>query len=177
MKNETVIQKLGNVISTIVLGEAKIKIAEISKDVEYIKKDVNEIKPDLKNVREKVSGIVPKVEKLWEKNFTYNSSPVSLNKKGKKLLKESGIDKIIDSKKKKLCDFIINKKPQTAYDVQELSKETIKLILKDKKISKKLKNLAYQEGVGIEEILFVGAIYLRDIALKKCGFKLKDIDN
>lgn len=171
-----ILKKIGGWFSTLLLGDAKIEIAKIGKDVENIKKDVEIIQPDLKDVREKVSGMVPQIDKLWQQVFTQSNSPITLNEKGKNLLEKSKIKNLIDKNKQTLCDIIKKKNPQTAYDVQELAKKVIPSIIVDPKNFKDIKNKAFELGVGVEDILFVGSIYLRDIALKECGFKFEDLD-
>lgn len=160
-----------------------LKISGMGSDVENIKKDIEKIQPDLKEVREKVSGMVPQIEKLWQEVFAQRQqplveshSPLSLSDKGKKLLEDSKINNIVDSDKDNLCKAIKEKNPQTAYDVQEFAKEVMLPIMKDQKIAKELKIKAYNLGVGVEDILFVGSIYLRDIALEECGFSPDDLD-
>lgn len=100
-----------------------------------------------------------------------------LSEKGEKLFNESGIKNIIDSQKEMLFTAIKEKDPKNAYDVQEFSKQVIELLKDNSEILGQLKDTAYKLGVGVEEILFVGSMYLRDIALKERGFKPEDLDN
>lgn len=158
------------------LGDSKIEIARIGKDVDNIKSDIEKIQPDLQDVREKVSGLSSVVELLRGQKYSESHSPVSLNQKGRELFDESGIKSMIDREKVLLCDNIKKKNPQTAYDVQEYSRIAMLRLIDDPNTSKQLKEKAYQLGVDVVDILFVGSFYLRDLALKECGFKFEDLD-
>lgn len=173
---KNILQVIGDWISTLLLGDTKIKIGEMGKDIDNIKEDIKEIRPDLKDVREKVSGMVPQIDKLWQKVFVERASPLVLNEQGRKLFNESGIKDIIDKQKEALLNAIQQKNPQNAYDIQELSKQVIESLKENSEILNQLKDDAFKLGVGIEDILFVGSIYLRDIALERFGFKPEDLD-
>ena len=49
-------------------------------------------------------------------------------------------------------------------------------IVFDKVFDKKIKDYAYSEGMNIETIRRVGAIYYRDKCLQMCQLELDDVD-
>lgn len=96
------------------------------------------------------------------------SSPLKPTNFGLKLLKESGLDKLISDKKDQYLKELKTKlgKTYSAYDVQE---EAIKLI-KEKEDNKSIipiKDYAFKNGFNVEIILRLGGLILRDEYLKK----------
>ena len=164
------IKKVGNLIATILLGDARDKIIETQKDVEYIRKEIDEdIKPTLKEVDKKVLV-------LWEKIFAVSHSPIRLNPLGEKILKGSGIKEMVDARLPELLDSVREKKPQNAYQVQEFSKQVVSDIKNDLNILSKLQDGAYKTGVDVDSVLLVGSLYLRDLVLPEFNFKLEEIN-
>ncbi len=165
------LKKIGNILAVILLGETKDKIIEISKDVEYIRKEMDEdIKPILKNVDKKVAI-------LWAERFATRHSPIQLNQRGKEILEKSGIKTLIDEMRTQFFTSIKEKTPQNAYQVQELSKQVVFNIKNDPKILPQLEKSAYNIGVDVDSILWVGSIYLRDLVLPDFKFRTEQIDN
>lgn len=165
-----ILKKIGNVVAAILLGDTRDKIIETRKDVEYIKKEVDEnLKPTLKDVDKKVFV-------LWEERLAIQHSPVQLNPRGVEILEKSGIKKLIDDGFPQFLDSIKEKKPANAYQVQEFSKQVVVGMKNNPGILPKLQEGAYSTGVDVDSVLFVGSIYLRNLALPKFNFKLEDID-
>lgn len=168
---ENFLKKIGNVVATILLGETRDRIIEMGKDIEYIKKDVDaEIKPTLKEISEKV--IV-----LWADRLAVSHSPIRLNQKGQEILEQSGIKQIIDERIDSLLKELEDKKPLNAYQVQEFAKDVISAVKNDPVVLLKLEQGAFRAGVDTDSLLFVGAIYFRDLALPKFNCRLEEIDN
>ena len=97
----------------------------------------------------------------------FTNSLKRLNEMGQKFLEESGIKQIIDNNVDNYIKILSEKKPESIYDIEEQSF----YILKEEKIIKDsipIKNFLYNESqVGIDMILFVGSIYLRDKYFEK----------
>ncbi|MBI3334945.1 MAG: hypothetical protein HY001_00395 [Candidatus Portnoybacteria bacterium] len=163
------IKKIGNWVAAILLGNTKEIIARIDERTEHILKDIDEMKP-------KVNDMSPKVDILWKERLASHNSPSQLNKRGKEILTKSGIKEIIDRLPAQLIEEIKEKKPQNAYQVQEFAREVMFTVQNSPEILKELQENAYRIGTDIDSILFVGSIYLRDIALKKLNFNIQDLD-
>lgn len=104
-------------------------------------------------------------------------SPLRLSDIGKEILEKSGIKEITDQFKNQLLKTIQKENPKTAYDVQEATREVFQDFDFGEDNVKKLKDYAFQSGNwGLSDILEVGAIYFRDIALEEFGFDVKDLN-
>lgn len=150
----------------------------LNKSVNDIKETLEkEIKPDLKNIRERFGTIEDRVNTLWKDKYAPATSPRKLNIEGEKILEESGIKEIIESKKDFLLEKILESKPATAYDAESCIAQVVdRLPELCPDIIEDLKNGAFRVGQSIDVVLFVGSIYLRDIIFKDLGFSIKDID-
>ena len=166
---------LGIIVILISVGIAWGKIKTI---IEEIKGTLDtKIEPDLKNVRERFGIVESKVESLWKDKYAPGSSPRQLNERGTSILEESGIKEIIDKNKAKLLKAVKDKNMKNAYDaenaifsvMQELSKHC-------PDVEDKLKEGAFRSGADFDGVLFVGAIYLRDLIFEDLGFKLNELD-
>ena len=103
-------------------------------------------------------------------------SPIALTDKGGKLLAESGLKEYIDDNKDSLLTSCGVLSLNNAYDIQNAVFNTFDKITFDIEMDKKLKEYAFSQGVGIDIIRRVGAIYFRDICLEHKKLELKDLD-
>ena len=125
-----------------------------------------------------IDNRVSNIEGRMGIGYTSASSPIHLTPKGREILDKSGAKSIIDNKKnkKKILDKICSEgKTKTAYDVQEKTKQVIKDMANESMFIP-LKNYAFTQGIDLEILLNIVAIYFRDIALNHCGFKVEDLD-
>lgn len=140
--------------------------------VSDITTDVRELKDDVKDVRERFAGLEGKTSGLYQAN-----SPISLTKDGDKALQESGLKEYVDHNKQVLIDACDSGADmRTPYDVQECVFEFFDSHELPQEIEDQVKTYAYNQGLKLDVLLRVGAIYLRDIALIQKGFDPKDID-
>lgn len=90
-------------------------------------------------------------------------SPLQPTEYGAEIIKESGLEKILNDRKK----FLINKlrnslaKDYTDYDVQETARKVL-ISLKDNSMMNPVKEYAYKNALEVEVILRVGGLWLRD---------------
>ncbi len=90
-------------------------------------------------------------------------SPLRPTEYGKKLIVESGLEKILDEQgvaikdqlKKKLGDN------ETEYDVQEKARSLL-LELKESEMMNPVKKYAYENGINVDLIFKAGGLWLRD---------------
>ena len=98
-----------------------------------------------------------------------HGSPLKPTEFGWKLIKDSGMDKIIGDNKKLFLDKLNEKlagvKIITGYDVQEKSRE-IMIGFKNDPLMKSVKDYVFNNAIEIEVILRLGGILLRDEYLK-----------
>ena len=83
------IQKVGNWVSALLLGETKELIARIDERTLRLIEDIKDIKP-------KVDDMSPKVDVLWKDKYAPAGSPRQLNEVGEGILNSSGIKEIIE---------------------------------------------------------------------------------
>lgn len=104
-------------------------------------------------------------------------SPVSLTALGTKLLEDSFIKSYVDSHLAKLEKLVLEScHSKTAYDIQNSAFNLLAAYEFDTNTEEKLKDFVFQQGVEMNILRRVGAIYLRDILLKKYKLELKDAD-
>jgi len=163
------IKKIGNILSNLLLGETKEIIIRTDEVVKRIDRDFDIVK---KNVAE----MLPKVDILWEKAIAVSNSPKALNEEGHRIFNQSGIESIVLENKKMLLDAIKKENPEAAYQVEELADQAVGLLKENPDLLIRLKEGAYEAGVNVETVLFVGSIFLRDMALKELGFEVKDLE-
>ena len=136
-----------------------------------------EIKPNLTNIRERFAGVESKVDVLWKDKYAPAESPRQLNEKGQRVLEESGIKQIIDQKKEKLLSLVKEKNPQNSYDAEKQIEAIVMELPKHcPEVISELKTGAFNAGVNIADVLFIGGIHLRNLIFEDLGFKLDDLD-
>ena len=96
------------------------------------------------------------------------TSPLRPTAFGANLIKESGLEKILNTNKETLCIKLQAslKEEYTEYDVQENARNLL-ISLKDDGIMRKVKEYIYNHPMDIEVILRVGGLWLRDDFLKQ----------
>ena len=163
-------------VAAVLLGVG-IAWGTLKTSVKHIGKTLDEIKPDLKEVREKFRVVESRVETLWKDGYAPAHSPRQLNDIGNKILKESGIEEVVNQKKNDLLKIIIEKDTKNAYDAERAIMEVMsKLPEHFPDVVEKLKLGAFQVGSDLDALLFVGGIYLRNLIFKDLGYDLIDLD-
>lgn len=148
----------------------------------------------LKNLAETDDRLEKKVDKVSEKVGSIESrvsriegsmrlapisaaSPLRLTPVGEDILEKSGIGAATRQFKNELIADIKKKNPQTAYDVQEMTKKIFQDFKWGEENLKKFKDYSFQSGKWtLADIYEVGAIYFRDIALQELGMSVADLD-
>ncbi len=90
-------------------------------------------------------------------------SPLQPTEYGAMLIRESGLEKILDESKEFLLKNLKNSLPKdyTEYDVQETARNVL-LSLKEDAMMNPVKEYVYKNALNIETILRVGGLWLRD---------------
>lgn len=88
---------IGICVVLVGIGIAWCTLRTETKEIQHLLKD--EIKPELKNLKERFVVVESKVISLWRDKVAPANSPRQLNKKGESILNESGIKKLLTTKK------------------------------------------------------------------------------
>jgi hypothetical protein len=150
----------------IYIGTKLHTLDKLEKDVENI------IKPDLKDVRERFATLEGKSQNLFVQH-----SPISLTKKGEKILNESGLKIYIDDDKDLLSAACSkDRKMDTPYDVQQSAFDFFDAYKFPKEQDNQFKTYAFNEGISMDAVRRIGAIYFRDLCLEANGFTREELD-
>lgn len=154
------------------------RFTKIEGNIENIQGAFKEMVPDLKQVREKFFALEERVNSSWKDSLTPANSPRQLNKRGSDVLKTSGIIHIVDNNLEKLTKIIKDKNIDNPYDAEIAIGEVMAELPKHcPELIKDLKEGAFNSGVSVASVLFVGSIYLRNLIFEKeLGFKLDQLD-
>lgn len=95
-------------------------------------------------------------------------SPLQPTEYGAKLIKESGLEAILDGKKPALTEELKKLLPEkfTPYDVQEVARQLM-VSKKNDSDFRGVKDYAYDNGLDVDIILQAGGLWLRDDFLGK----------
>lgn len=176
---------IGIIALTFYFGKQHQKTEAIESDIS------NNVKPSIKNIGDKIdNSIIPslttissgvsylqgKMDKLSTSSVTSSQSPVVLNDKGKKILIDSGIDKIIENNYNDIITNIKSKNPINAYEAQELIINVVKDLINNTSLKNAIEIGAFSCGSDVQTVLYVGAINIRDKILTELNLYPKDID-
>jgi hypothetical protein len=140
--------------------------------IDHIKNSIQDIKPDVKSI----PIINERVTILWADRFTVSNSPMILNDRGIKILKESNIEALTNEYYTEILKQVKELNPQNAYQAQENLIEVIKNLKTVDNCKNKLEEAAFITGVDVDTVLLVAAINIRDKVIKDLKFEIGDID-
>lgn len=126
---------------------------------------------------DKIPAMEVKVTELWRFRMANNDSPMVLNDKGLIILKESGINELVDLNYHAILSKVRNLSPPNAYQAQETIVMVVKELINDPILKNNIEAGAYKSGVDVETVLFVGALYIRDKILQELNLIPANIDN
>jgi hypothetical protein len=107
-----------------------------------------------------------RAENISSKLFDANS-PVSLTEGGCRSLEESGLKSYIDLRKRDLLDQLRGNAPFDPHGIQDAAFRLLGRLPFESGFDRRLKKFAFENGVSTDLLRRIGAIYLRDIALKR----------
>ncbi len=126
---------------------------------------IDDLKMGFKDLQTDMRDLISRIARLEGRleGVSASASPIQPTELGAKYIRDSGLEKILDEKKISFCDNLKNSLPQnyTEYDVQETARR-IMLSLRDELMMRPIKEYAFKEGLEVEVILGVGALWLRD---------------
>ncbi|MBU0578520.1 hypothetical protein KKE34_00835 [Patescibacteria group bacterium] len=143
------------------LGSTREKFKRALKDVDGLKTSVDKLLNHMAIVKTQL------VDKTGlDSNLFGSSSPLSLKKKGKELLKESGFEKIYRDNKSWFVEELKKNEIGSLVDLDEASLVLIEKCHAENKFIN-YKEIAFENGVMLEVLLRVISIWLRDKTAKK----------
>lgn len=162
----------GAIALVILIGTIGVGWGKLKASVTHIGKQVDTLIDEMKDATTRLTRI-----ESGAAGLTATKSPISLTEKGESALNDSVLKEFIDGNKKSLVDLCENgHELSTAYDVQEAVFAFMEDYHFPHEIERKLKNYAFENGLNMEMMRRVGAIYLRDIVIEDKGLKHDDID-
>ncbi len=159
------------------LGMGFGKVKDTYRRVGKVEEDVGVIKTDVKSLLIKTEGWGVKIDWLWGKRFTSSYSPRTLNAIGRKALDESGIKDIIHTHYDEIFDKVQGMNPANAYQAEECVIKAVKNLGQEPSLTEKLQDGAFNAGLDVDTILFVGAIYIRDKILAALDYDIAALNN
>lgn len=152
-------------------------LSKYKEKVDSLEKRVESSEERLRTTEQKVTACETRLEEREPiKKYISRKSPLTLTEAGRQLLEESGGKQIIDANQDELLKNIQSREPKSPYDIQESAKQILESLKDDSRLIE-VKDFAFKKGLELDVPLSVMAIYLRDIALPKYGWKAEDIDN
>ena len=151
---------------------------KVVQHITHIDTDIEEIKNVIKvipSLMVKVGVLEWKVDELWKRRNSTKNSPTQLNDEGKNILKDSGVKKIIKEHLEQIIEDVKSKNPGNAYQAQEHIIEVVRQLKEIPSLNETLENGAFNSGVSVETVLYVGAVDIRDDILIQLDFKEKFI--
>ena len=121
-----------------------------------------------------VATITKRVDTLWERAFALSHSPRQLSPLGERVLKSSGIAKIVDDRFDQIVTKVREINPPNAFQAEQTVIDAVSDLRNDPALTGALENGAFQSGVDIDSVLLVGGIYIRDRILGALGLSTED---
>lgn len=137
----------------------------------------------VEDLSEKIIQIATKVDLIYDrtnpKPMTQSYSPISLTPLGKENADKMQAQQIFERIKGDLVRFVENANPKNAYDIQTVSMNVIKIhllrLLNEEELIR-IKNLAYQQGVLVEDFFGIFGVILRNHILEQRGIPISEVD-
>ena len=131
---------------------ASHKFSKLENSIEWIKRELGNLWDAVKGREARRAGAEA------------TGSPINPTELGWKYIRESGLDKIVDTEKKEeLLEKLKNSlgKDYAEYDVQEKARKLV-VSMKDDPMFKPVKEYAFSNGIDVDIILLLGGLLLRD---------------
>jgi len=143
------------------LGEFKEEISKTLDKVKDLEKDVKKLLSHVDIIR---TNLVTKGG--LDASLFAATSPLKLLEKGIKLLEDSGFKNIYSNNKEMFINEVKKYEVKTLADIDEASLKVMEKCRDDSKLAN-FKEIAFQNGVSLDVLLRVLAIYLRDELAKE----------
>jgi len=180
-QNLSTLTKIGNWISTLLLGNTRELIIRIDERVNHLMDDMKDVKSTL---AEHGRMLATHTEILREHGediaalkmyvgYNVRHSPNIPSEKGRKLLKESGFDDIYPRVREKIFTLIEKKNPKTLYDYEKEAERALRS-LRDDPIIYRLKDYVVEhEDQPLVLIFEIASWVVRDDYLREHPLPLR----
>jgi len=159
----TIIKKIGNFFSNILLGETKEIVIRTDEGVKRIDDNIKEIKGDCKNIWDILSKHGEDITGLKVHTaYGMQGSPTIPSEKGKEILDKSGFDNIYPTLKKELFGLMDSWNLRTLYDYEKGAEKALQE-LKNNPLMDKIKEYAVNNPSEPLEVIFrIASWIIRD---------------
>ena len=149
------------IVYAVSIGRQQEKIANNTKAISAIEQAITAISSNSERIS-KLEGI------LEARQMIKKQSPWVLTEAGQKLLSESGAEDYLQNNKKSLFQHF-ETPIETKFDIQNEAREIITAEIGKKNIDalKQIKNYAYEQGKGFEDLVDVMSVTLRDMFISE----------
>lgn len=153
------------------------KLGQFSQRLKTVEDSAEAIKTELQTTRKELTERIDSLINLSiQKGLSESHSPRQLNGEGKRVLRNSGIDTIVDEKFDEIVKKVEDKAPENAYQAEQAVLDVVESLIEDAAIKDAVENGAFQSGYPIAGVLFTGGLYIRDKVLNELGFTASEID-
>jgi len=152
------------------LGKISNRLQTVESDTKDIKKDIKELGRDLTKRMDEIMSLSAR------KGLAESQSPMQLSDKGKKVLKNSGIDTVVSDKFDSIVEQVKKLKPANSYQAEHAVLTVVSNLVNDPTLKDAIEEGAFNSGYAIGSVLFAGGLYIRDRVLEKLDFKIDEID-
>lgn len=167
-----------SVITSLIIVSATFAV--LSHRVKNLEADSKETKVDIKSISSKLDKLIGKVSVLLKDSLadtlSSSNSPRQLNDLGKKVLVDSSIKQVLEPLFDTIVEQVRQKSPENPYQAQEILFDVVQGLKDDEGLIQAIENGAFLSGHTPEEVLYVGALNMRDSVIEKLGLKVGDID-
>lgn len=182
-----------NIISIVVaLGSAIASACYVSYNAGKTKKDIenmtdrcNKLESEIIDLRDKLNDHMREMsffkgamsnQSPAALQLSQSNSPRQLSELGKKVLADSKIDEIIDTQYDHILEEVRASDPKNAYQAQEAIYSAVDNLFLDESVRDLVEQGAFLSGYTPKDVLFVGALNVRDKILRELNLDIDDID-
>jgi len=164
MENLTWIQKVGNFVSNILLGQTKEIIIRTDQRVKGIEDTISELKISIKGVSDAINlhETSIAVMKTTLAHYGESHSPMKPNENGLRLLKESGFDKQYPLLEKDIFSIIDKTQPRTLYDYEIRARQALEELKDDPRIDPVKDYVVNNPSESLELVFGIASWVIRD---------------
>ena len=198
------VENLTSIIIALISGAASAcyisyNVGKTKKDIENITDRCNKLESEIANLRNKLESEIVNLRNKLDDNIrdvsflkgsmsisqspapaalqlSQSNSPRQLSELGKKVLADSKIDEIIDTQYDRILEEVRASDPKNAYQAQEDIYSAVDNLFLDEPVRDLVEQGAFLSGYTPKDVLFVGALNVRDKILKELNLNIDDID-
>lgn len=153
------------------------KLGKVAQRLQEVEAGIKEVKGDVKKSNKDLTTRIDDLMKmLAQKGLAAADSPRQLTPKGIKVVKNSGIDSIVEDRFDYIVRKVQDRKPSNPYQAEKAVLEVVEELVNDPALKDAIEEGAFNSGYFLQSVLFAGGIYIRDKVLSELGYKVEEID-